>query len=48
MARGAALVEDVLPVVEAVLSDGVDSHVSARIREMPRAQYADFFDRHER
>lgn len=47
MARGPALVEDVLPVVEAVLSDGVDSHVSERIREM-RAQYADFFERHER
>jgi hypothetical protein len=47
MARGPALVEDVLPVVEAVLSDEVDGHVSERIREM-RAQYADYFARHER
>jgi hypothetical protein len=45
MARGAALVEDVLPVVEAVLTDEIDPHVLGRVREM-RRKYADFFDRH--
>ncbi|HXW58555.1 MAG TPA: hypothetical protein VEJ23_03655 [Solirubrobacteraceae bacterium] len=47
MARGAALAEDVLPVVEAVVTDEVDSHVAARIREM-RHKYADFFARYDR
>jgi hypothetical protein len=47
MARGPALVEDVLPVVESVLTDEVDAHVLGRVREM-RAKYADFFSRHER
>ncbi len=47
MARGPALVEDVLPLVEAVLNDDVDSHVAGRVREM-REKYADFFRRHER
>jgi len=47
MARGPALVEDVLPIVESVLTDDVDPHVLGRIREM-RANYADFFARHER
>jgi len=42
MARGAALAEDVLPVVEAVLSEEIDAHVMGRIREM-RSKYADFF-----
>ena len=42
MARGAALVEDVLPVVEAVLTDEIDAHVPERVREM-RSEYADFF-----
>jgi len=42
MARGAALAEDVLPVVEGVLTDEIDSHVAARVREM-REKYADFF-----
>jgi hypothetical protein len=46
MARGAALAEDVLPLVEAVLTDEIDSHVSERIRGM-REQYADFFRRYE-
>src|SRR5438876_4132527 len=44
MARGAALAEDVLPVVEEVLGDEIDTHVAARIRQM-RARYADFFAR---
>lgn len=47
MARGAALVEDVLPVVESVLTDDVDAHVAGRVREM-RDRYAEFFARHER
>jgi hypothetical protein len=47
MARGTALIEDVLPVVESVLTDEIDAHVLGRIREM-RAKYADFFERHER
>jgi hypothetical protein len=46
MARGQALVEDVLPVVEAVLTDDVDAHVAARVREM-REKYADYFRRYE-
>jgi 16S rRNA (guanine527-N7)-methyltransferase len=47
MARGRVLAEDVLPVVESVLTDRIDTHVSARIREM-RANYPSFFARHER
>lgn len=46
MARGAALAEDVLPVVESVLTDEIDDHVLGRIREM-RLKYADFFRRYE-
>jgi hypothetical protein len=42
MARGPALVEDVLPLVEATLTDEIDAHVAGRIREMKR-RYADFF-----
>jgi hypothetical protein len=45
MARGAALVEDVLPVVESVLTDEIDAHVLGRVREM-RRRYADFFAGH--
>jgi 16S rRNA (guanine527-N7)-methyltransferase len=47
MARGRVLAEDVLPVVESVLTDRIDTHVSARIRDM-RANYPSFFARHER
>jgi len=47
MARGPALAEDVLPVVEGVLTEDIDAHVAARIREM-RDRYADFFARYER
>ena len=47
MARGAALAEDVLPVVESVLSDEIDAHVAARVRTM-RESYKDFFARYER
>jgi hypothetical protein len=46
MARGAALAEDVLPVVESALTGGVDDHVLERIREM-RLKYADFFRGYE-
>lgn len=45
MARGAVLAEDVLPVVEEVLSDDIDAHVAGRVREM-RENYAAFFARH--
>lgn len=47
MARGPALAEDVLPVVESVLTNEIDAHVNARIREM-RERYAGFFARYER
>jgi hypothetical protein len=47
MARGAALAEDVLPVVEAVVTDEIDAHVLGRIGDM-RRKYADFFRRYER
>jgi hypothetical protein len=45
MARGPALAEEVLPVVEGVLTDQLDAHVAARVRAM-RERYADFFARH--
>jgi hypothetical protein len=47
MARGPALAEDVLPVVESVLTDELDAHVSGRIRTM-RERYAAFFARYEK
>lgn len=47
MARGAALAEDVLPLVESILTDDLDAHVSGRIRDM-RARYPAFFARYER
>ena len=42
MARGPALAEDVLPIVESVLTQDVDAHALGRVREM-RRRYADFF-----
>ena len=45
MARGAALAEDVLPIVEQVLLGGVDDYAAERVRAM-RARYADFFARY--
>src|SRR5271166_1093750 len=33
MARGAALAEDVLPVVEGVLTEEIDAHVAQRVRD---------------
>ena len=47
MARGQALVEDVLPVLEGVLTPDVDGYAASRLAEM-RAQYADFIARAER
>jgi hypothetical protein len=44
MARGSALVEDVLPVVESVLTDELDAHAFARVTEM-KTRYAAFFAR---
>jgi hypothetical protein len=45
MARGAALAEDVLPLVESVLTEEIDGHVAGRVRDM-RASYASFFARY--
>jgi hypothetical protein len=47
MARGQALVEDVLPVLESAVSADVDGYAFARLAEM-RAKYADFIARAER
>ena len=46
MARGDALAEDVLPVVEGVLTADIDDHVLGRIEDM-RNKYADFFARYD-
>jgi hypothetical protein len=46
MARGGALAEEVLPVVESVLSEEIDAHVAARVRAM-RERYAEFFRRRQ-
>jgi hypothetical protein len=45
MARGPALLEDVLPIVESALSLDIDAYATARIQAM-RADYSDFFARH--
>src|SRR5207245_9709924 len=47
MARGAALVEDVLPAVEGVLTEEIDAYAAERMRAM-RERYAAFFVRYER
>ena len=47
MARGQALVQDVLPVLEATITSEVDDYAAARLTEM-RAQYAEFIARAER
>jgi hypothetical protein len=44
MARGAVLVREVLPVLEAELSAGLDGHAAARFDEMLR-RYGDFIRR---
>jgi hypothetical protein len=46
MARGRALVEDVLPVLEGVVTPDLDDPAAARIAEM-RSRYADFVARVE-
>jgi hypothetical protein len=46
MARGAVLAEDVLPVVESVLTEEVDDHVAGRVRDM-RERYATFFAKYQ-
>jgi hypothetical protein len=47
MARGQALVEDVLPVLEAAITPEVDGYAAQRLAEM-RANYAEFIARAER
>jgi hypothetical protein len=47
MARGPALAEDVLPLIESVLTDEIDAYVNGRVREM-KDRYASFFARYER
>jgi hypothetical protein len=47
MARGQALVEDVLPVLDAAITPELDAHAAARLAEM-RANYAEYIARAER
>ena len=42
MARGVALAEDVLPVIEPVITPELDPHAAARLQAM-RERYADYF-----
>jgi hypothetical protein len=44
MARGRALVEDVLPVIEGLVTPEVDEHASARLQAM-LDRYADYIER---
>jgi hypothetical protein len=44
MARGPALIEDVLPVLEETLTDELDAHAAQRLAAM-RERYADFIAR---
>ena len=44
MARGRALVEDVLPVIEGLVTPEVDEHASARLQTM-LDRYADYIER---
>jgi hypothetical protein len=44
MARGVALVEDVLPLLEGSLDDDLDGYATQRLREM-RDRYADYIAR---
>jgi hypothetical protein len=45
MARGQALIEDVLPVLESSPLAAIDGYAAARLAEM-RERYADYFARH--
>ena len=47
MARGQALVQDVLPVLEATITPEIDGYAASRLSEM-REQYAEFIARAER
>src|SRR3712207_5709156 len=47
MARGQALVEDVLPVLDECVTSEVDGHAATRLAEM-RDRYADYIARAER
>jgi len=47
MARGAVLVEDVLPVLERSLGEDIDGYALQRLREM-QERYADFIERRRR
>jgi hypothetical protein len=47
MARGDALVEDVLPLLDDAELEHLDGHAAARLDAM-RARYADFFARRRR
>ena len=47
MARGPALVEDVLPLLDRSLSPAIDAYASARLAEM-RERYGDYFARAQR
>jgi hypothetical protein len=44
MARGDALIEDVLPVLDELLTDDVDAYAAGRLRAM-RERYAGFIER---
>jgi hypothetical protein len=44
MARGDALVEDVLPLLDELLTDEVDAYAAGRLRTM-RERYAGFIER---
>jgi hypothetical protein len=44
MARGTALIEDVLPLLEDSLTDEIDAYAASRLADM-RERYADFFAR---
>lgn len=44
MARGDALVEDVLPLLDELLTDDIDAYAAARLRAM-RERYARFIER---
>ena len=47
MARGAALVQDVLPVLVEGLAPGIDAHAAARLQEMLE-RYSSFIERERR
>ena len=47
MARGPALVEDVLPVLEGAIGPEIDGHTAARLATM-RERYGDVIERAER